>query len=469
LTPKDEKAPVVVSGDGRWMAYFAGDSPGKLHWLHRQKRQDPFLELGEWSGLPLAAGGKGMAISVDGSTCWFASAGTPGLFTAKRATVDAAWGPATPVLGEDGPIQGEWPAVAQDGRALFFVAKTADGPTIVVADRAALDKPFSKPTRVGLPVGFTEPAVTADGAVLYASGPTAQGAFALYRSRRGSNGKWSKPEPLRTLRGFAGDRPAHDRTPAVTHDGKRLYFASDRDGGSGGYDLWTVQAPPFDEPVDLIAMANGKDAGETEPPAPTKKPNPTKESNSKPAAKSKIESDPKRPPVQMETIVKDWLILGPVPVERPPTQVADLMELGASTVLRKFPKLDDKLLLYDLSWRRESTPGRQGVFFLASWIVLPKSAEARLAVTHAPGGGVAWLDDQKHELTWNFGNVRRVLHNELRASEPFRLGAGRHRIVVTLQVAQLGQPLYLQLYKADADEPLEGYSSGLDPIARPKD
>jgi hypothetical protein len=93
----------------------------------------------------------------------------------------------------------------------------------------------------------------------------------------------------------------------------------------------------------------------------------------------------------------------------------------------------------------------------------------RLAVTHAPGGGVAWLDDQKHELTWNFGNVRRVLHNELRASEPFRLSAGRHRIVVTLQVAQLGQPLYLQLYKADADEPLEGYSCGLDPIARPKD
>ena len=47
---------------------------------------------------------------------------------------------------------------------------------------------------------------------------------------------WSRPEPLTAL-----NSPANDRGPAFSRDGRYLYFASDREGGEGGSDLYVAR------------------------------------------------------------------------------------------------------------------------------------------------------------------------------------------------------------------------------------
>ena len=47
---------------------------------------------------------------------------------------------------------------------------------------------------------------------------------------------WSHPEPLSAL-----NSPANDRGPAFSPDGRYLYFASDREGGEGGSDLYVAR------------------------------------------------------------------------------------------------------------------------------------------------------------------------------------------------------------------------------------
>ncbi|SVE37687.1 uncharacterized protein METZ01_LOCUS490541, partial [marine metagenome] len=47
---------------------------------------------------------------------------------------------------------------------------------------------------------------------------------------------WSRPETIVSL-----NSSANDRGPAFSRDGEYLYFASDREGGKGGYDLYVAR------------------------------------------------------------------------------------------------------------------------------------------------------------------------------------------------------------------------------------
>lgn len=47
------------------------------------------------------------------------------------------------------------------------------------------------------------------------------------------DGRWSPPEHLNVI-----NSDFNDRIPVVSTDGKQMYFASDRPGGYGGYDIW---------------------------------------------------------------------------------------------------------------------------------------------------------------------------------------------------------------------------------------
>ena len=74
-------------------------------------------------------------------------------------------------------------------------------------------------------------------------------------SRR-KDGKWGAPEKLL----YVNAAGSNSKQPAISSDGKSLYFASDRAGGSGGYDLWvtTIDANglPEKEPSNLGAPVN---------------------------------------------------------------------------------------------------------------------------------------------------------------------------------------------------------------------
>jgi WD40 repeat protein len=79
-----------------------------------------------------------------------------------------------------------------------------------------------------------------------------------------ANSEWSAPVNL----GAAINTPANEQGPSLSNDGLSLYFGSDRDGGSGSFDLWVVHRPcpdcSWETPVNLGATVN-TGASETGP------------------------------------------------------------------------------------------------------------------------------------------------------------------------------------------------------------
>ncbi len=86
------------------------------------------------------------------------------------------------------------------------------------------------------PADQVEAAFSADGTAMVLVRREGAGKGAdLYLSRWDGR-LWSKPEPLPSI-----NTEADELGPALSHDGRYLYFASDRAGGQGGYDLYVAR------------------------------------------------------------------------------------------------------------------------------------------------------------------------------------------------------------------------------------
>jgi TolB protein len=99
-------------------------------------------------------------------------------------------------------------------------------------------------------------AISPDGAtVLWGSTnrPGGPGGWDIWMSRR-SEGQWSAPVAV------AFDTPAKEFDPAFSSDGAQVYFFSNRPGGLGGDDIWSVafdrRSGAFGVPVNLGADVN---------------------------------------------------------------------------------------------------------------------------------------------------------------------------------------------------------------------
>ncbi|RYY85228.1 MAG: flagellar motor protein MotB, partial [Chitinophagaceae bacterium] len=82
-------------------------------------------------------------------------------------------------------------------------------------------------------------AITPDGNTLYFTRWTigeGKKTASIFSSKRDASG-WSEPAPVATLN-VAG---TNTQQPAITPDGKKLLFASDRPGGLGGFDLYSAE------------------------------------------------------------------------------------------------------------------------------------------------------------------------------------------------------------------------------------
>jgi Tol biopolymer transport system component len=146
----------------------------------------------------------------------------------------------TPILSIDTPEEEMHPWLSADGRSLYFSRKTKEGWRVLMAQRKTATglAGFGEPITLDLPPGFHHPTLTPDGKTMYLQGPLEKDRWGLFVATRTDKG-WSLPEALDMLNNAEG--PTGDRSPALSRDGTRLYFASDRPGGKGGLDLYVIE------------------------------------------------------------------------------------------------------------------------------------------------------------------------------------------------------------------------------------
>ena len=95
----------------------------------------------------------------------------------------------------------------------------------------------AQPMKAGLlPADVTsEPAISSDGTrMVYAREGKEKSGDLFLRRWDGTN--WSPPRPMRAL-----NSNFEETSPSLSGDGKFLYFASNRPGGFGGYDIWVAK------------------------------------------------------------------------------------------------------------------------------------------------------------------------------------------------------------------------------------
>jgi outer membrane protein OmpA-like peptidoglycan-associated protein len=136
------------------------------------------------------------------------------------------------------------PCVSSDGKELYFVSRRSGNADIYCAKRNA-DGTWGEPQNVGEPINTkgTEmaPFLHPDGQTLYFSSDKhiGMGGFDLFMSRRGEGGQWQQPVNL----GFPINTPSDEINFFVAADGKTAFISSQREGGMGGYDIYTFELP----------------------------------------------------------------------------------------------------------------------------------------------------------------------------------------------------------------------------------
>jgi Tol biopolymer transport system component len=196
--------------------------------------------------------------SADGLELYFESRRSGGLgaadiWVSKRATRDDDWGPPENLgtLINTSSGDGE-PSISSDGLELYYVTGSFGGDSdISVSTRATTSDEWSAPvklTQVNPPGGEWYPSISADGRVLiFVVSQTWTSPCDIWMTiRNGISGNWNPPYKLASPINTSSD----DLSADISADGRTLYFASNRPGGYGGYDLWQASINPV---VDLNA------------------------------------------------------------------------------------------------------------------------------------------------------------------------------------------------------------------------
>jgi hypothetical protein len=195
--------------------------------------------------LATAADEEGISLMPDELTAYISRSIDGGydgdIFVTTRATRSDPFGAVLP-LALDTTDDEANPAVSADGLTLFFHGHRATGYQIFVASRASLSAPFGDVAQVAA-LGAAEdvdPSVT-EHAVYFATVQSGND-FDLARAPRSGTAVLA-PQILTEV-----SSTSNDVGPVATADELTLYFASERPGGIGGYDVYVAERATATDP-----------------------------------------------------------------------------------------------------------------------------------------------------------------------------------------------------------------------------
>lgn len=134
------------------------------------------------------------------------------------------------------------PFISADGNELFFVRYSNSKQKADIFCSQLIDGQWSKPKplhNVNTDANEMSPFLSNDGTTLFFASDrdNSMGGYDLFFSRRDRKGEWCAPSNI----GFPINTEADEICFVVDDDGSRAYLSSDRDGGFGGYDVFSCQ------------------------------------------------------------------------------------------------------------------------------------------------------------------------------------------------------------------------------------
>lgn len=181
------------------------------------------------------------------------------MFMAYRVANDSDWSiPRAFGFTINTPDFEGMPSVSPDTRELYFVSDRKGGYggyDIYISrfENGLWQLPVNAGPAINTAGNETAPHINLDNKTLFftSDGHTGFGGSDIFMSRRNTDDTW---QPAQNM-GYPINTAHDERSECVALDGKKLYFASDRNGPAGNYDIFEASMP-FDmrpDPVSYIA------------------------------------------------------------------------------------------------------------------------------------------------------------------------------------------------------------------------